>query len=316
MRASQLLFYAILLLFISCQQVSSTTEEESQKEIELKTGTIEHNGASIYYRSIGKGEPILVVHGGPGMDHSYFLPHLDELADSYQLIYFDQRAAGKSSFDLDSSQMSMEIMVEDMEAIRQHFALDKVNILAHSWGGLLAMWYAKSHPEKLKRLMLVNTIAANKAYDAAAAENLQKRRNEEDVAAMQELMQSEAFKNQEEEAFLEVFKLNFAPSFYHKEYLDSLQLAFPDNYRERQGKLMYLMPDLQAYDLYDELAKIKAPTLLVHGEVDATPLAAIEKIAEKIEGSQLDIFSECGHFPFIESKAAFRKSIDKFMHPQ
>lgn len=284
-------------------------------KIEARSGTIEHQGASLYYRTIGKGEPILIVHGGPGMDHSYFLPHLDDLADTYQLIYFDQRAAGKSSYQLDSSQMSMPIMVEDIEAIRQHFSLDKLNILGHSWGGLLAMWYAKTYPDKLKRLILVNTIAANKAYDASSAENLQKMRKEEDNMALQELMQSEAFKNREEAAFLKVFKLNFAPSFFHREYLDSLQISFPENYRERQGKLMHLLPDLQAYDFYDELAVIKAPTLIIHGKSDATPLAAIERIAGQIEGSKIDILDECGHFPFIEAKIPFRKSIDSFMLP-
>lgn len=312
MRAIQITFISSLIFFLSCKGPDSHTANEIE-QIQIQSGTIEHQGASIYYRSIGKGEPILLLHGGPGMDHSYFLPHMDELADTYQLIYFDQRAAGKSSYDLDSSQMSMEIMVEDIEAIRQHFSLDKINLMGHSWGGLLAMWYAKTYPDKLKRLMLINTIAANKAYDATAAENLQKRRSEEDAAALQALMQSEAFKNQEEEAFLKVFKLNFAPSFFHREYLDSLQLTFPDNYRERQGKLMHLLPDLQAYDLYEELANIKAPSLLLHGEVDATPLAAIERIAEQIEGSQIEVLAKCGHFPFIEAKAAFRKKIDEFI---
>lgn len=315
MRAAQLIFYIFLLFSISCKETASKDEPSTKQKKEIDSGTIENKGASIYYRGIGKGEPLLVVHGGPGMDHSYFLPHMDELADSYHLIYFDQRAAGKSSYDLDSSQMNMELMVEDIEAIRQHFSLEKVNILAHSWGGLLAMWYAKTYPDRLKRLILVNTVAANKSYDATAAENLQKRRLEADALALQELMQSDAFKNQEEEAFLKVFKLNFAPSFFHREYLDSLQLFFPEAYRERQGKLMYLLPDLQAYDLYEELSKIKAPTLLLHGEVDATPLAAIERIAEQIEASQFSVLSQCGHFPFIEAKAAFRNSIDGFMKP-
>jgi len=311
MRAFLLIFISFCFL-VSCKEPVANAEKDPE-QVQAESGIIEHKGASIYYRSIGKGEPILIVHGGPGMDHSYFLPHMDELADTYQLIYFDQRAAGKSSYDLDSSQMSMEIMVEDIEAIRQHFSLDKINLMGHSWGGLLSMWYAKSHPDKLKRLMLINTIAANKAYDAAAAENLQKRRSEEDVAALQALMQSEAFKNQDEEAFLEVFKLNFAPSFFYRNYLDSLQLTFPENYRERQGKLMHLLPDLQAYDLYGELSNIKAPSLLLHGEVDATPLAAIEKIAEQIEGSQIEVLAQCGHFPFIEAKAAFREKIDAFI---
>src|SRR6478609_303987 len=94
------------------------------------------NGTTLYVKVLGKGSPIIVVHGGPGLNHSYFLPHLNSLAATHQLIFYDQRACGKSSVDLDSTQMNLDWFVRDIEGIRKELKLGKVTILAHSWGGI------------------------------------------------------------------------------------------------------------------------------------------------------------------------------------
>ena len=60
-------------------------------------GLREINGTKLFVREIGKGEPLIIIHGGPGLNHSYFLPHLDALSKSFKLIYYDQRACGQSA---------------------------------------------------------------------------------------------------------------------------------------------------------------------------------------------------------------------------
>lgn len=106
------------------------------------SGIIKSQEADLFYKVIGSGTPIFVLHGGPGMDHKYFLPHLENLGNTFQFIFFDQRICGKSSWDLDSTSINMSSFVKDIEAVRKHFQLEKINLLGHSWGGLLAMWYA------------------------------------------------------------------------------------------------------------------------------------------------------------------------------
>ena len=101
---------------------------EAKKELYLEEGLKEINGTQLYYKILGEGEPIVVLHGGPGLDHSYFLPQMSELAKSHRLIFFDQRLSGRSSAFVDSNAVSMDHFVEDLDGIRLAFKLDKMNL--------------------------------------------------------------------------------------------------------------------------------------------------------------------------------------------
>lgn len=304
-------FWVILVLglFFSC---NTPSQNEAVTSNFSNSGFIKTNGAEIFYKSIGSGIPILVLHGGPGMEHTYFLPHLNQFSDTYQFIFFDQRISGRSSWLVDSSLISMDEFTADIEAVRKHFNLKKVNILGHSWGGLLAMWYATTYPDKLESLALVGSIPANKDYETEAMERNQANFREEDLAKMKELRNSEGIKNGEKASILQLYKLNFAAAFHTRSYLDSLYLDLPENFGERQRRLAFLMTDLASYDLYDKLSSITAPTLLLHGDADPTPIKAIERIKENITNSSLVVLENTGHFPFIESKTPFKKALDQF----
>lgn len=117
------------------------------------------NGTELNVNSIGQGRPILVVHGGPGLNHNYFLPHLQKLAATHRLILIDQRACGKSSAALDSSQMTLDWLLRDMESIRNELKLGRVSVMAHSWGGLLGLLYASRYPNSVNALILANTVS-------------------------------------------------------------------------------------------------------------------------------------------------------------
>jgi len=121
------------------------------------------NGVSHYYEVVGEGVPVVIVHGGPGLDHSYFLPQMKQLAKNYKLIFYDQRGMGKSSADFDGKQMTMDNLVEDLDGIRRAFGLEKMNLMGHSWGGLVSMFYAVKYPGRLQSLILSNTTPASSA---------------------------------------------------------------------------------------------------------------------------------------------------------
>ena len=93
---------------------------------------IEVENARLFVRIVGSGKPIVIVHGGPGMSHDYLAPQLIELLQyDYQLIFFDQRASGKSSGVDDTSRLNMTQLTDDLERIRQHFKSDRLNLLGH-----------------------------------------------------------------------------------------------------------------------------------------------------------------------------------------
>lgn len=97
------------------------------------------NDTDLYCRCSGVGEAIVVLHGGPGVPHDYFLPHLESLSDHHRVIFFDQRGTGRSSADIDPATITMENFIADLEALRVSYGLETMHLLGHSWGGLLAM---------------------------------------------------------------------------------------------------------------------------------------------------------------------------------
>ena len=104
----------------------------------IQEGYIDSSGVLIYYSTIGRGAPIVIVHGGPGASHDYFLPYLLPLARQNRLIFIDERGSGRSQKLDDPAGYTVENMVEDVEAVRQGLVLGKITLLGHSYGGVLA----------------------------------------------------------------------------------------------------------------------------------------------------------------------------------
>src|SRR6266571_5118398 len=100
--------------------------------------TVELNGVRIYTRRVGDGPPVVVLHGGPGAHHDYLLPQYDRLALGRTLLYYDQRGGGRSPVPRDTP-VGWREHVADLEALRDHWGLDRVALLGYSWGGLLAL---------------------------------------------------------------------------------------------------------------------------------------------------------------------------------
>lgn len=283
-------------------------------KLKVEAGTKQINGVALYYKILGAGEPIVILHGGPGLDHSYFLPHMEKLAKSYQLIFFDQRASGRSSAPKDSAGMTLENFIADIDGIRQAFGLEKINLMAHSWGGLLAMQYALKHPDDLKSLILVNSVSANSADRAVADKNLQSRYTRQDSLDRAKVMQSLAFQKRDSKALAEFFKIVFRPTFYERKFAKQLTLAFQPDYSKKSAMLRYLGKDLTTYDLHAQLATLRVPALVIHGEADPLPHEIAKKLQESLKGSEFVLLKYCGHFPFIEAPQDFVVNVKSFLN--
>ena len=115
----------------------------------MQEGFVDAQGVMIYYKILGRGEPLMIVHGGPGASHDYFLPYLLPLARHHKLIFIDERGSGRSQKLEDASGYTIETMVEDVEAVRQALGLGKISLLGHSYGGCLAQAYALKYQKNL-----------------------------------------------------------------------------------------------------------------------------------------------------------------------
>ena len=124
----------------------------------LADGFVDAHGVLIYYQTLGQGSPLLIVHGGPGASHDYFLPYLLPLARHHKLIFIDERGSGKSEKLDDPSGYTVENMVEDTEAVRQALKLGRISLMGHSYGGVLAQAYALKYQANLTHLVLCSTF--------------------------------------------------------------------------------------------------------------------------------------------------------------
>ena len=131
----------------------------------VREGYVDANGLMIYYKIFGHGKPLLVLHGGPGASHDYFLPYLTPLARHYQLIFIDERGSGRSQTLEDASGYTVENMVEDVEGVRRALHLNQISLLGHSYGGVLAEAYALKYQKNLSHLILASTFSSTKAIN-------------------------------------------------------------------------------------------------------------------------------------------------------
>lgn len=302
---NSLILQATLVILLVCCGARRTPTQEGQILVD---------GAALYYRSIGAGEPVIVVHGGPGLDHNYFLPHLEELALDYRLVFYDQRGTGQSTGMVDSISMTIDQFVADLEAVRIHFDLEQVNLLGHSWGALLGMAYGIKYPERLKSLILISSPGPTAASFAALAENRQARTHPEDAQVFGELASSVGFGAGDSSTISQVAKLLFKPYFKNEDLLVQLNLDLSS----QTAKHLFLIfaavtPYLSTYDITDNLTRITAPTLIIHGDYDPIPLLFAEELDRLIPDSRLVLLKNSGHFPFVETPEPFFNAIRDFL---
>ncbi len=271
------------------------------------------NGTQLFVKTMGRGEPLIIVHGGPGFDHSYFLPQMAELAADYRLVFYDQRVSGRSSADLEPDEITLEEFIGDIEGLREFLGVERIHLMGHSFGGMLAMQYALRHPDRLHSLMLVNSTAASSEYMGQVNQLLSERLSPEARRRQAEIAESEAFKQGEPDAIREFMLVLLSANFHDPGKVEQLNLSFPDDFMARSERLQALAGDLSEYDLYPMLGEIHCPTLIVRGDSEVLPEEATDRIRDAIPGSQMHVLADCGHFPFVECNDQLQATLREFL---
>lgn len=285
---------SLLFIMLSCR---STSEHNTITVVE---DFIEINGSEVYTRSLGSGDPIIIIHGGPVLDHSYLLPQMDQLASNYHLIYYDQRACGKSAVDVDTATMTLQGFADDVKMLSDSLGLIKPTILGHSWGGLIAMKYATSYPEHIGKLILSNSIPPNNEEWQEEQKIIKEKVTEDQNQRQNTILSSGELTRDPASAVKKLMLLSFENQFYNITYLDSLQLNIPTDYMTRSAKFQYLGPDLVSFDLYQTLSTLEVPTLIIYGDKEPAAVFSASHMASHFPNCTYEIIENCGHFPFIE----------------
>jgi proline iminopeptidase len=273
--------------------------------------TLKTAWGSLYYEVRGGGDTtaLMVVNGGPGFSHDYVhcSEAWDDLARHRQVIFYDQRGTGRSSRLKKGASCTLADQIDDLDALRAHLGLEKMDLLGHSWGGYLVMAYAARHPERISHLMIIDS-AAPKWDDTVF---LFKEVFPEGTVRQQSMAFAEALGDAHaSDADLREY---FAMLFYSPENRDRF-MANADTQAYQREVNELLNQDLKKYDLNPELPKFRFPTLVVTGRYDMNVAPTVAwKIHQAIPGSVFHVFEKSGHLPYFEERPEFVTTLEGFL---
>jgi len=291
-------------------------EEPAPRQPGERTEMVPVAGTELFVRTVGAGPPVLVVHGGPVLDHGYLYRWLLPLAKEHELIFYDQRLSGRSSPDAPSDTVTLRGFVADIEALRIHAGAERISIVAHSWGGLLGMLYAARHPERVEKLVLVGSMAPSAKLRAEEEEAQRAAQDPEDRALIERLRATQAVRDRTPAGIEALLIASFRSEFHDPAKADELQFAIDDRYADRSRRFAALGPELQDYDVTGELDRIVAPTLLIYGADEPGATRGGAELARLIPDAELAIIPDAGHFPFIERPAQFQAKVAAFLRSE
>jgi proline iminopeptidase len=286
-------------------------------QLRTEEGYKEVNGVRHFYRIVGEGEPFIVLHGGPGMYHDELYPFFLDFARDKKVIFYDQRGNGRSIMKkIDSTTFNVELMVEDLEALRKEFGIEKLNIIGHSWGGLLAMYYGVEYPENLKRLILVDAAPVNTELLIASYRKQMSMFKPEELERVQELWESEEFLEGDPEVHNEAMRLSEGTVFSNKIFIDDyMEVAAFDEVTAKNAVALNELATKMKLSIHvqEKLSNIKCPTLIINGKDDFIVEEAVQLANQLISNSEVIYIENAGHYPYIENKKSFFDELNQFI---
>ncbi len=295
----------------------------------VREGFVDTNGVLLYYKEIGRGDPLVVLHGGPGASHDYLLPGLLPLARTNRLIFVDERGSGRSERLEDVKAYTVEQMVEDVEGLRQALGLGRINLLGHSYGGVVAQAYALKYQQNLAHLVLCSTFSSTRALNEVFRK--MKARMPAELRERIDRMEAAGLYGRGKPFERNRYTSDYMTAAWGEGYFPYLYQRSPDPnydpvangvmawdlYREMWGSHGEFVVDgnLVSVEYTDRLATLKVPTLITVGDHDQTDPALAEAMRAKIAGSKLVVLPQSGHMTFVDQPRLFGEAVDGFLHP-
>ena len=252
----------------------------------------------------------MLVHGGPGGDHSGFKPSMSPLSARMQLVYFDHRGQGRSAA-ADPATYTLDENVEDMEALRQHLGLGKIVSIGTSYGGMVAMAHAARYPDTVSHLLLIVT-AAHGGFIPRAQQILQER-----GSGMQkrvcEMLWDGGFRTADElRQYYDVMGPLYARR--HDPAAAAVGRTRATYAPEPLNRAFGPAGFLRRFDLRAEVERITAPTLILAGRHDwICPPEFSEEIHQLIPHSDLRVFEDSSHSIRVDEPQAMLDAIVGFL---
>ena len=297
----------VLVLFTTC---------DKQKEIKNGEGFVNVTGGKIWYRVTGQGSkiPILMLHGGPGTP-SYYLNPLSALGEDRKVITFDQLGCGRSDAITDTTLMTIDNFIEQVNKLLAALQIDQVHLYGHSWGTMLGMDYYLKYPQKVKSLILASPCLSVDLWESDADSLISTLPD-----SVQIILHNNIKGVPQDSATLAKAVAVYSNSFYTRKSpisadIDSANLGTGWNvYNYMWGSNeFFALGTLKNFDRTKELPSIKVPTLYTCGDFDSATPRTLKYYQSITPNSKLVVFENAGHYTMHDKPEDNIRAISAFL---
>lgn len=271
------------------------------------------DGSQTFYKIYGKGEPLLIINGGPGMNSNGFETLAKKLSEKYQTILYDQRGTGKSVLkELNSETINMKLMAEDIESLRKHLKIEKWSILGHSFGGIMAAYYATIYPMNIKKVIFSASGGIDLGLTEYVAANINSKLTKIERDSLNYYNAKIDAGDRSKKMLLGRGRA-LAPAYlYNKKHIPLLAERLTQG-NPRINQLIW--DDLQniKFDCKPKLKDFNQPVLIIQGKEDIIKTETAEIAHSVLKNSKVVFLNHCGHYGWLDTEEEYYKSLFDFL---
>lgn len=306
-------------VFIVCALVLTSCAHLPTSPPKLPAGHyVTVSGTRLWYISEGKGDPIVIISGGPGAAH-YLYPYFSALADSHRVIYLDSFGSGNSHRAKSRTEYTFSRHVDEIEEVRRSLSLGQINVIGHSYGSLVAEAYALKYPVSVKRLVLASPIISGEALQGGSGYVMEAVRHHfpEIWTRLQALRARGLHETDKEMA--DVMQQIPEELLYYASVSNSGRLNV--NFNPELGFALggndpdiVVAGELARLDFRPDLKRLTMPILVLAGRYDrvAPPIFSMQ-YKEFAPQAQFVMLEKSGHNLFLEENAKMLKALRAFL---
>jgi len=273
--------------------------------------TAELNGLKLWYKVSGNGPVCLVPTPAWGPSSDLWFRTLKPLENTFTMVYLDSRGTGRSQRANSTKEYTWDHLVADLDALRSHLKQKKVWLMGHSEGGIQILHYACKHPERVRGLLLLTTVATmEEQVQKEIMSRMQRRQDQPWFPDAMKALQTEFTSDEQlKTAFAKMLPLYWSDPHKianHQEDFEALSWSAEAWRGQRESKRF-------PFDLSGQLKQVKAPTLIVAADDDIMPLDSAKRLHLCLPNSKLLLIESAGHFPWLEQPDAFFSDVSVFL---
>jgi proline iminopeptidase len=311
---------ALSLVASACAEPAPHPAEAAVTESEGYVST--PDGSRLFYRMVGNGgDTLMAIHGGPGVDLESIAGDFAPLSERHTVIFYDQRGAGRSTLPEDRATLNATQQIADLDAVRRHFGLGAVTLVAHSYGPLLAATYALAHPEAVRKMVFFGPVPPYSGdFWQRFAASLSQRLDSVQMARMADANRRFADPSADaREACRDYWAIGMIPRLAEPDRTLPLirsDLCASDPEGIRFGLTVTngaVMGSYGEWDLREDLRHLQVPTLIVHGEDESIPMDMVEAWATSLPRGRLLRVPSAAHFVYAEQPGVVWPAVETFL---